>query len=160
MDSAIMGNIITSHRKLKGWTQKQLAAQLNVTDKAVSKWERGLNFPDIAILEDLATALELTVPQLLNLKEDATMNETLSIFKTISKNEVHRLKTEIRIRSILSVVILACLFFGQIYVSFRLDQVQMHGLVQILTMGTLPWIGFLIGNTLFLIQKLRKEGVN
>ena len=45
---------IMSLRHEKNWTQKDLADKLNVTDKAISKWERGLGFPDINQIEPLA----------------------------------------------------------------------------------------------------------
>ena len=47
MDNQKLGIFITELRKEKGLTQAQLAQKLNVTDKAVSKWERGVGFPDI-----------------------------------------------------------------------------------------------------------------
>lgn len=47
MDNQKFGQFILSLRKEKGWTQLELAKKLNVTDKAVSKWERGVGFPDI-----------------------------------------------------------------------------------------------------------------
>ena len=65
MDMARVGGIIAGRRKAKGLTQMQLAERVGVTNKAVSKWERGLNYPDIALLELLAASLELTVPELL-----------------------------------------------------------------------------------------------
>ena len=51
MDNQKLGIFITELRKEKGLTQAQLAQKLNVTDKAVSKWERGVGFPDISLLE-------------------------------------------------------------------------------------------------------------
>lgn len=56
-----IGKKIAQLRKENGLTQKELAARLNVTDKAVSKWERGINFPEVTILEPLATELDTTV---------------------------------------------------------------------------------------------------
>lgn len=56
MDAAATGKRIAALRRQKGWTQKQLAEQLHVTDKAVSKWERGLNFPDLGLIEPLAAS--------------------------------------------------------------------------------------------------------
>lgn len=53
MDNQKLGIFITELRKEKGLTQAQLAQKLNVTDKAVSKWERGVGFPDIKLLEPL-----------------------------------------------------------------------------------------------------------
>ena len=61
MDTRKTGQLIAARRKELGLTQKQLAGQLNVSDRAVSKWERGAGFPDIALLEPLADALGLTV---------------------------------------------------------------------------------------------------
>ena len=61
-----MAQFIAALRKEKGLTQKELADQLGVTDKAVSKWERGLNCPDIALLTDLSGILGVTTNDLLN----------------------------------------------------------------------------------------------
>lgn len=60
-----MADLISQRRKEKGMTQKQLADKLGVTDKAVSKWERGNGYPDITYLEPLAEALGVTVSELL-----------------------------------------------------------------------------------------------
>ena len=57
MDTEKMGALIAKMRKEKGLTQKELADQLHVTDRAVSKWERGICCPDISLLEDLANIL-------------------------------------------------------------------------------------------------------
>lgn len=65
MDAKKFGAFIAAARKEKGMTQAELAAGLNVTDKAVSKWERGLGFPDINSLEPLADALGLSVLELM-----------------------------------------------------------------------------------------------
>lgn len=53
-------------RKEKGLTQKELAQRLYVSDKAVSKWERGLSLPDISLLQPMAEALEVSVTELLS----------------------------------------------------------------------------------------------
>lgn len=56
---------LTQQRKEKGWTQKDLAERLFVSDKAVSKWERGLSLPDISLLIPLADSLGVGVTELL-----------------------------------------------------------------------------------------------
>ena len=66
MNSKSMANFICELRKSKKLTQKQLAERLNITDKAVSKWERGLGYPDIAILPSLAEVLGVTANELLS----------------------------------------------------------------------------------------------
>lgn len=63
-----MGEIISSLRKEKGMTQKELADMLSITDKAVSKWERDLACPDIQTIPKLAQILEISVEELVNAK--------------------------------------------------------------------------------------------
>lgn len=66
MTDKTMGEIISAQRKALGMTQSDLARQMGVTDKAVSKWERDLSCPDVASLGRLAQALDLSVEELLN----------------------------------------------------------------------------------------------
>lgn len=66
MEKERMGQFIQELRKEKQMTQKDLALKLNVTDKAVSKWERGLACPDISLLPPLADILGITTSELLN----------------------------------------------------------------------------------------------
>lgn len=65
MDSGKTGALIAEARKAMGLTQRQLAETLHISDRTVSKWERGAGFPDVALLEPLADALGLTVRSLL-----------------------------------------------------------------------------------------------
>ncbi|MDR0325488.1 MAG: helix-turn-helix domain-containing protein [Oscillospiraceae bacterium] len=66
MNSEKMGQFIAELRKSRQMTQKDLAERLNVSDKAVSKWERGLSCPDIALLSPLSEVLGITATELLN----------------------------------------------------------------------------------------------
>jgi len=75
MDAKAFGAFIAERRKELGMTQSDLAAQLSVTDKAVSRWERGLGFPDISTLEPLAAALGVSVEELLRAKEYEFLTE-------------------------------------------------------------------------------------
>lgn len=65
LDNGKIGSFIRELRKEKGLTQKDLADVLHITDRAVSKWERGLNAPDIALLEPLSEMLEVSVGELI-----------------------------------------------------------------------------------------------
>ena len=65
MNYETIGKFIQSKRKEKGLTQKELAEKLGVTDKAVSKWERGLGCPDVSILEILANELDTSILEIL-----------------------------------------------------------------------------------------------
>ena len=69
MDTKATGGLIARRRKEKNWSQGDLAAQLHVTDKAVSKWETGRGSPSVELLEPLAEALDLTVSELLSGRE-------------------------------------------------------------------------------------------
>ena len=59
------GALIAQLRKEQGLTQKQLADQLHISDRTISKWERGAGFPDVSLLEPLADALHCSVVSLL-----------------------------------------------------------------------------------------------
>lgn len=60
------GVFLARLRKEKGLTQKELAEKLYVSDKAVSKWERGLSLPDISLLQPMAEIMEVSVTELLS----------------------------------------------------------------------------------------------
>ncbi|MBO8457222.1 MAG: helix-turn-helix transcriptional regulator [Spirochaetes bacterium] len=60
-----IGSLISSKRKEKNMTQNDLALKLNVTDKAVSKWERDICFPDVALLPEIAEILDLNLEDLI-----------------------------------------------------------------------------------------------
>lgn len=65
MDAKKFGAFIAEMRKENNMTQMDLARKLQVTDKAVSKWERGIGFPDINSIEPLADALGITVLEIM-----------------------------------------------------------------------------------------------
>lgn len=98
MDAKIFGAFIAECRKEKNMTQADLAIKLNVTDKAVSRWERGIGFPDINTVEPLASALGISVLELMKserimteevTREEAsnTITDTLNITKLQYKQE-------------------------------------------------------------------------
>ena len=66
MNADKTGKIIAERRKAKGLTQKALAEQLGVTNKAVSKWETGQGMPDISMVTELSRILEISADELLN----------------------------------------------------------------------------------------------
>ena len=65
MDQIKIGEFIAEMRKAQGLTQKQLADQLNVTDKTISKWETGYRLPDASILLELSSVLKVDINELL-----------------------------------------------------------------------------------------------
>lgn len=76
MEKQTFGSMIAELRKKQGMTQAELAEKLGITDKAVSKWERDLSFPDVNIILKLAEIFNVTVDELMQVKtttkEDTT----------------------------------------------------------------------------------------
>ena len=66
MDQIKIGRFIADERKRKGYTQKQLSEKLEISDKTISKWERGNGFPEVSLLLPLCNELEITVNELLS----------------------------------------------------------------------------------------------
>ena len=65
MKAQTFGAMVAALRKEKGMTQQDLAGKMGVTDKAVSKWERNLSYPDTASLPKLAETLGVSVDELM-----------------------------------------------------------------------------------------------
>ena len=84
MDAKMTGQRIVQLRKERGMTQGDLAQTLHVSTAAVSKWERGLNFPDLTLLEPLAEALDISAAELLGL-ENAPAEEVIRDMAAISE---------------------------------------------------------------------------
>ena len=86
MDNEKFGNFIKELRKEKNLTQKELAKEINITDKAISKWERGLSFPDITMLNILSKEFNVSIEELLNgerIKPENKENENSNIKEKI-----------------------------------------------------------------------------
>ena len=66
MEQAMIGKFISACRKEKGLTQMQLDEKLNITNRAVSKWETGKSMPDVSLMLDLCNILGITVNELLS----------------------------------------------------------------------------------------------
>ncbi len=82
MANKSMGELITFLRKEKGMTQNDLAQKMNVTDKAVSKWERDLSRPDINSIPKLAEILGISVEELVNAQtkeENKKLDEIVNV---------------------------------------------------------------------------------
>lgn len=77
MDAKTTGRFIAELRKQKGYTQKELAEKIMVTDKAISRWETGKGLPDTSLLKPLGDILGVSVGELLSGKiiEEAEMKD-------------------------------------------------------------------------------------
>lgn len=82
MNSYITGNTIKNLREKKGFTQSQLAEILGVSDKAVSKWENAKGLPDITLIEPLASALSVSVMELISGNTVINKNTSSNILRS------------------------------------------------------------------------------
>ena len=107
MDPLKTGSIICEARKKLNMTQKDLADKVYVSDKAVSKWERGICFPDISVLIPLTEVLGISLYDLLKGEKmnKKDLEETLKNTITYSNNEVKRKKKTYMLISVVSVLI-------------------------------------------------------
>lgn len=122
MDNIKTGLLIKELRKEKNMTQKELADLLHITDRAVSKWERGLCAPDISLLEPLGKALEVSILELIDgerIKDVIHIKEMEDNAKNVidySKKEIaHKVKTLNRKHLIIAascavIMVLICCF--------------------------------------------------
>ena len=83
MDRYITGAMIRRLREQKNMTQEQLAAQLHVSSKAVSKWETGQGFPDISLLEPLAKALDVSMIELFSGETVVNRNRSSNMLRSV-----------------------------------------------------------------------------
>lgn len=85
MDAKTFGAFLADTRRERGMTQAELAELIHVTDKAVSRWERGIGFPDINTLEPLADALGVSLSQLMHAgsAQEPSSEDTLEDFVTM-----------------------------------------------------------------------------
>lgn len=114
MDAKKFGAFIAAMRKEKNMTQMDLARKLQVTDKAVSKWERGLGFPDINTIEPLADALGLSVLEVMRSERivEAEISPDTAAVALTDTFELVKLQRKAERRSILKIAgcIAAALF--------------------------------------------------
>lgn len=140
MNKQQFGSFIADTRKTAGLTQKALAEQLHVTDKAVSKWERALSYPDVTLLEPLAEALGLGVEELMacrrleaseekkedepleNTKEEQPVRNLMEISRENMRSErrKHVWQTVLALALMLAVT-LGTVWYCGTYVSGQLD---------------------------------------
>ena len=80
MDQIKIGEFISQQRKNQNLTQAALAEKLGITDRAVSKWERGKGLPDVSLMMELCEILDITVNELL-------CGEKISMENNNQKNE-------------------------------------------------------------------------
>lgn len=112
-----IGTFIQQRRKEKIMTQKELAEKIGVTDRAISKWERGHGCPDVSILEILSNELDCSVLELLKGEEiekeeisvveaDDYVRDSMQISSDITKNKIVFIINKVIVTSIVFIVLL------------------------------------------------------
>ena len=121
MDQIKIGKFISEQRKKQGLTQTQLAEKLNITDRAVSKWETGRSMPDSSIMLELCDILSITVNDLLygevitmdNYNKE-TENKLIEMLRQKEESDKRLLKLEI----VLGVIAILPLISAVVIASF------------------------------------------
>ena len=130
MDKEKIGLFIKELRKEKNQTQRELAEKIHVTDKAVSKWERGLSIPDVAILPDLAKELDISIHELLQgdrntsdridtVQSETLLADTVRTVNVAQKKKVRIWKSVLFIQGILFLILL---IWGKDLINFGLEK--------------------------------------
>ena len=141
MEENRIGQFIAELRKEKKLTQKDLAAQLHITDKAVSKWERGLSCPDITLLTSVADILGVTTSELLNGQRSETLSKDIE--ETVDNALVYAEKSAKRkmvsFQNVLTISFSIFLLIGVIVCS----------ICDVAISGTFTWSLYPISSSLF-----------
>ena len=151
MDNQKFGTFVAALRKEKGWTQRDLAEHLNVTDKAVSKWERGLGFPDIKTIEPLADALDVSILEIMRSEriqeEQVSVNSASEALVSVIDVVAYQRKIERR-NIIISLITVPAI----IMMIFLIDTMEWIGFVMI----CLPVV-FLVTGILLLVISWKRH---
>lgn len=141
MEQEKVGRFIAELRKEKGLTQKNLAAKINVTDKAVSKWECGYCFPDNSVMQPLCDELGITINELLSgerlTSADYNKKAEENIMTLISENNNQKHSKRNFICSLIAVavfaayMILSLAFSTDLKIGYLIDMVSFNEVIVI-----------------------------
>ncbi len=112
MNTQKTGGLIASIRKEQNLTQQDLAAKLGVSSAAISKWERGIGFPDVSLIEPLATALDITITELFKGEriENTIDNEYETLLSDVVKVSTNEIQKKKKIMNWVIAIIVAALY--------------------------------------------------
>ena len=158
MTSKECGGFISELRKEKKLTQKELAEKINVSDKAVSRWETGKGYPDVTSLVSLSEYFDVSVNELLagkrltveDIKETADEN-LISVFEQVQKNKKQQNLQVAVYTSVLIVVLLPVLIIigKELFVSMA-TQIQAENIIFAVVSTVVGIVLLIVG---FLIRK-------
>lgn len=165
MDKESFGAALAEHRKKQGMTQRQLADRLNVTDKAVSKWERGLSYPDVTLLQPLADALMVSVETLLRCevpaptgkdeamqKEEKQQEPIQNLVELSSENLKRERRRSKKWIATVAAILIVLTIAGNLY--YRAEQKHIH---RVENMGTVMLVEKDGADTYLYVESLDRE---
>lgn len=126
MDVKKFGSFIASVRKEQQMTQAELAQKLQVTDKAVSKWERGLGFPDINTIEPLADALGVSVLEIMKSERISEQEVSAVVASDVLMDafELAKYQKKLERKHIIAIIVLVAIIP---MVIFLIDNMTIYG---------------------------------
>ena len=113
MDLVKIGQYIADKRKEAGLTQRQLAEQLNMSDKSVSKWERGVCLPNVSVYKELCDILGISINEFLageDISEENIVQKSEDTLMQVATDGDHRARLMKRIIAVLSVIAFVAAF--------------------------------------------------
>lgn len=120
MNQSKIGTYIAVKRKAQDMTQAQLAQKLGVSDKSVSKWERGVCLPDVSLFQDICGILGISINEFFageDIAREAVEEQSEKNILAILKDSVHRnSKLKKTIKSLVAVLVLVVIAGGAIIV--------------------------------------------
>ena len=138
MDQIKIGKFIAEERKAKKYTQRELADKLSISDKTISKWERGNGFPEVSLLLPLCNELEITINELLS----GERLQAMDYKKKAEKNMVNLVKEaqESKKKIIMSAMVGVLVIVAAVPLFVVAGMFEMQVWTRVLLMG----IGFVI----------------
>ena len=151
MDVKKFGSFIAATRKEKRLTQAELAKKLQVTDKAVSKWERGLGFPDINTIEPLADALGVSVLEIMKSEriQEPEVSSKVASEVLMDAFELAKYQKKLERKHIISIIVLIAILP---MVVFLVDNMTIYGFLGV----CVPVTCLLLGIALLIYGVWRK----
>ena len=127
MDLIKIGKYIAFKRKEQGLTQKQLAEKLNMSDKSVSKWERGICLPDVSVYLELCKILDISINEFLageDIPKETIEQKAEENIIQITKDNKNKQKYLKKIIRLLIVMLIVFIFITSIFIYKKLTQPQ------------------------------------
>ena len=136
MDAQKLGLFIASIRKERGMTQSELAAKLFVSDKTISKWERGAGFPDIKNIEPLAKALDVSLVELIQGERNTGEFISTQVAEKMIADTITIRTSSNHIEQVVGRIFLAIILCAAIFVLLVLLQ---YGRIVLISVTSIYW---------------------